>query len=1093
MRGNFKVGGSLTGGLSFSGLTLESDGTLEKITVERVIPEYELQGLFKGELKALTIDGVHAQLRLDAKKKDEDTPPTDLKKLVETLRSVRTRVIPLKFDLRNISLNASKDGKPQIQLAPSSISHATGSDEISVNLGAITDPTGRVWDGRQSSIQWRPDDLTVDRIDPLPGVGVRGLVLQLPARGEPSADAMVLVDDAVFVVSTAPGFSAAKIDLREGKLQLDEAVKRFGIELPAKGTLTSLDVDVDQILPDPKAATGTVRLLLDNMVSGDWTVPTLSLDAELAAEQGTVAAHGTALGSGFSIDAAVPVSRQETRFLLGNVTGKFDVEDVPAVLRELAPRVPAIDPEAPVPASALGGNFVVSLSENKPGSADADLVLQPKDPQLASPIAVKGHWEPEKPVAADVVMDGLKASAAYEIEPQTYRGTLALDEFTNTRIDRWLAIVKVKAGGIANVSGRWNGTGEIKTGKHRGEVDFTQATWSREGADPITAIGGARYDWPAGFETRGLRVATGDQTVALEAALANGLLELRHFLWSNGADELAEGTASLPVPEDFAKWKDTLAGDTRPVAVTINSRVLSLGLLKQWVPAMEQLDPKSTGQLSIDVSGTYAEPEIDAKLEAINLRSPAQPKLPPANLLISLIGKEGKLEVNGRASAPDFAPALLKASMAFHPSEWANDPESMKEEKLDARVDLPRLDLSRFSSLVPMAEQVKGILTGNVVVTGELGKPEIRGKLDLAAAGIRFKDEKYPALESASAAVDLAMDRVVLKSLKGSVSGGTLQGDGSVAITEGKLGEINVRLQGNHLPVVRNDSLIVRANANLRLQGTWENSTLSGTVGVVDSIFFRDIEILPIGSPFTGPSAAALPKIDVPKTQTADLPEPFAKWGLNVTVRTEGPFLIRGNLATGEVAGSLKVGGTFAAPAPDGAFKVSNLEASLPFSTLSVRSGTVSFAPASGFDPILDIRGTAEPRPYQVTVYAYGLASNPQLVLTSNPPLPENEIMTLLATGTTTSGLEDPQAASSRALQLLAEELRRGRFRFGKQLRPVLALLDRVDFSLSDADPYSSESFSTATIELSDRWFISAGIGGSGDSRTLLIWRMRFR
>jgi phosphate transport system protein len=39
-------------------------------------------------------------------------------------------------------------------------------------------------------------------------------------------------------------------------------------------------------------------------------------------------------------------------------------------------------------------------------------------------------------------------------------------------------------------------------------------------------------------------------------------------------------------------------------------------------------------------------------------------------------------------------------------------------------------------------------------------------------------------------------------------------------------------------------------------------------------------------------------------------------------------------------------------------------------------------------------------------------------MLTSSPPLPENEIMTLLATGTTTSGLEDPQAASSRALQL---------------------------------------------------------------------------
>jgi hypothetical protein len=114
-------------------------------------------------------------------------------------------------------------------------------------------------------------------------------------------------------------------------------------------------------------------------------------------------------------------------------------------------------------------------------------------------------------------------------------------------------------------------------------------------------------------------------------------------------------------------------------------------------------------------------------------------------------------------------------------------------------------------------------------------------------------------------------------------------------------------------------------------------------------------------------------------------------------------------------------------------------------------------------------------------------------VLTSMPPLPENEIMTLLATGTTTSGLEDPQTASTRALQLLIEELRRGRFRFGKQLRPVLALLDRVEFSLAEADPYSSDQFTTATIALSDRWFISAGMGSEGDSRVMAIWRLSFR
>jgi hypothetical protein len=165
----------------------------------------------------------------------------------------------------------------------------------------------------------------------------------------------------------------------------------------------------------------------------------------------------------------------------------------------------------------------------------------------------------------------------------------------------------------------------------------------------------------------------------------------------------------------------------------------------------------------------------------------------------------------------------------------------------------------------------------------------------------------------------------------------------------------------------------------------------------------------------------------------------------------------------------------------------------LPFSTLRVRRGALRFTPANGFDPTLEIRANAEPRPYRVDIYVYGQLSDPQLIMTSTPGLPESEIMALLATGTTTEGLEDPEAAATRAIQLLIEELRRGRFRFGKQLRPLLKVLDRVDFTLAEKDPYDSDAYSTATISLSDRWFLSAGMGEGGDTRMLAIWRFSFR
>lgn len=1096
IRGTFALEGSITGGISVRDLQIETDSTLAGLSIGRVTPVYQISEVAKGRVRGIQIDGLHADLRLGVKPEKEapeEKEPLDLEKLVQTIRSVRGRVIPVAIALRNISLTATKDGKPVVSLAPSQIFHETGASDLRVELGAITDATGREWPAQKSAIVWNPDDLSIEQIDPLPGVSIRDLVLNLPESGGPSAETELRVDDAVFMVGASPGFTSARIDLREGRLLSDQVAERFGLKLPAKASLTSLSVNIDGLLPDPKAATGAVRLLLDDIVSGDWKVPELSLDVELDESRSTVAASGHALGTGFSLDAEAPVTREGGKLEAGDVRGRFKVEEVSKAVAALSERFKAIDPNADVPPSTLDGNFNVSLKEMKPGAADVDLVLKPADPKIASTIAVKAHWQPEQPVSGEAMVDGLKLKGNYDLETSGYDATLDLDKFGTARIDPWLAIVKAETKGAVSLTGRWQGGGEVKTGKHRGVLALAGLDLVREDVPPVNAIGDIDYDWPAGFSARGLRVQAKDQTVSLDAKLADGMLEMSNLAWRDRQTEMAGGSAKLPVPEDFSKWREMLANDKRPVELSIDSKVLSLALLKDWLPAAAKLDPRSTGRLLAKVSGTYADPAIDVQLEARDLRAPDQPKLPPADLKITVIGKEGRLSIEGSAIAPDFPAAVMTASMPFRPAEWAEKPELIQNEPVTARVDLPRIDLSRFSSLVTAVRNISGTVTGNIEVGGQVGKPAIKGRIDLTGAGVELKDDGIPAITGGGASVDLALDKITLKDLKASIAGGTLQGGGTLAIDNGKPGALDFRVTGNHLPLKRDDSLIVRANADLRLAGTLEKADLTGKVGVVDSLFYRDIELIPIGTPFTAPAAASLPKIDAPASPASALPEPFRNWGINVAVRTENPFLIRGNLAKGQVDMNLRVGGTIGKPAPDGEVRISDFSAALPFSTLRIRSGKVVFSPAGGLDPVLEIRGTAEPRPYRVNVFVYGNASNPQLVLTSTPPLPDNEIMTLLATGTTTTGLEDPQAASSRAMQLLAEEIRRGRFGVGKQLRPLLGMLDRVDFSLAEKDPYTSEQFSTATLMITDRWYLSAGMGAEGDSRVLGIWRLSFR
>lgn len=1097
MAGDFRLKGRLTSGIAVEDLRIESaEGAVKKVTVARFAPEYEFMRVIRGEVKGVSANDVRAELRMGIEKEEPEKKPLDLQELVRTIRMARGKVIPLKIDLRRISVATERDGKPEFSLDPTDIVHDPGSDTIRLSIGKMAAPNDLSLAAQESAIVWTEEKLSLEKLDPYPGLGLRGLELDLPVEGDPAARADLLVDEGVFELETGPGFSNATLALTSGSIDVPKVASSFGVELPVMARLTSFALNVDGVMPDPLAATGQVQVGFEGLKYEDWTAEELAVGANLEAERARLAVTSQALGTSLEVKADAPLSRIDGKFLLGETTGTVRVADIPALVGQLAEKFPQIRKEEPVPPSSLDGNFKVAFDAlNKPMGAEAEMRLVPVDAEEVSGVTVKGAWAPDLPVSGELVMDGMTASGRYDLAVKKYDAKLSLEDFTNTRIDRWLAIAGVKVGGTANATAQWSGSGDLATNVHQGDLVIGKAGWVQIERPAIEASGSVKYEWPGKVDVSALKAVTQGQTVTLDAALADGMLELKRYLWLDGETEMAGGSAKLPVPEDFSKWRDTLAKDARAVEVSIDSTVLPLSKLEPWLPAAAKLDPKSTGQVKVKISGSYASPVVDVALDLLNLRTPDNPQVPPGDLRISLKGDKGRMVLDGTVTTPEYEPAVIKAAMPFKPAEWAENPDLIMEEPIEARVDLPRLDLSRFVQLVPALRELKGVVTGNVVVAGQVGKPEMKGAVKLENGSVILKEGDFPPITGMAADVDLTLQQVAVRTLRATIAGGSVQAGGSLKLNDGKPGDIDFRVQASHLPLVRNDMMIVRASANLALRGPFESAVLSGTVGIVDSLFYRDIELLPIGTTSRGGMAAAeLPSIDAAKkSPAAGIPAPFSGWKVDVNIRTEDPFLIRGNLGTGEATVQIRVGGTIGNPAPDGYVRIRDGVAVLPFSTLKVPSGYVRFTPETGFDPILEIRGMAEPRPYRVDVYVHGRASDPQLVLTSNPPLPENEIMTLLATGTTTAGLENTQAASSRAIQLLIEEFRRGRLPFSRQLRPVLKVLDRVDFNLAENDPYDSDSFTTATIELTDRWYVSAGMGQEGNTRFLAIWRLSFR
>src|SRR5437763_14685344 len=78
-----------------------------------------------------------------------------------------------------------------------------------------------------------------------------------------------------------------------------------------------------------------------------------------------------------------------------------------------------------------------------------------------------------------------------------------------------------------------------------------------------------------------------------------------------------------------------------------------------------------------------------------------------------------------------------------------------------------------------------------------------------------------------------------------------------------------------------------------------------------------------------------------------------------------------------------------------------NVEATLPFSRLNVSRGSLTFNPSDSTNPRIDLQGTSVIRDYTVRVYVYGTLQSPEAIFTSEPPLAQEEIISLIANGAT--------------------------------------------------------------------------------------------
>ncbi len=218
MAGGLKLGGTLLGGVNIYDLEVSgNEGAVERLVVDRLETEYRFMEVIKGQVRGISGQGIHVDLRQIAKEKEE-APPPDFAQLGKTLESVREKILPLFLDIKDVTFSMTKEGEQVVSLGSTNLSHETGSDLIELDLGALTGPGGREVPPQELDIIWGARSLALARLDVLPILGIRELEVLLPESGEVEASVDVLLDDAVLKILVGAGIKDVRVDLTEGEV-----------------------------------------------------------------------------------------------------------------------------------------------------------------------------------------------------------------------------------------------------------------------------------------------------------------------------------------------------------------------------------------------------------------------------------------------------------------------------------------------------------------------------------------------------------------------------------------------------------------------------------------------------------------------------------------------------------------------------------------------------------------------------------------------------------------------------------------------------------------------------------------------------------
>ena len=433
----------------------------------------------------------------------------------------------------------------------------------------------------------------------------------------------------------------------------------------------------------------------------------------------------------------------------------------------------------------------------------------------------------------------------------------------------------------------------------------------------------------------------------------------------------------------------------------------------------------------IDLSNEQLPANIDATISGADLTNILAIALPNANVKLSgratgtikasgsLLDEDGYLSLAGLRGTAEFselsfrvediplsavAPFIVKLSASELTFEHAQFTGTGTNLTLDGTLAVAegghealtvdgRLNLRVLNGLSPDLF-LAGAADIAVRVSGTFNDPKVYGTASLngASAAALIGNDRWQ-ISNIKSVLRFTADQAQIESFSGTMGGGRLTASGGALLAGFGLDRFLLNLHADNVTAPFPQDFSSTLDADVEIKGDANEQLIGGTVNLIRAEYTKDIELA-----------------DLINRRQESIEEGgevrFIRTARFADLRLEGrnALVVRNNIADVIGSVSLQINGPVRDPIISGRITATSGTLTFRNDRYEVRRAFLDLPPRRNADPILNIEAESEIRGYRVIVDLTGPLSQPQAAVRSEPALPQADVVSLITTGTLSSG-----------------------------------------------------------------------------------------